>query len=124
MKRYRFLRGLKIALFATVAAGIFSFVVMNLWNILMPGIFGIRAISFWQALGLLVLSKILFGGFRPHFGGFRPYGGGGPQWRRRMTERWERMTPEERENFKRGMRRGCGHRGMVQPSNKEAEVQA
>jgi hypothetical protein len=105
MKRYRFVRALKIALFAMLAAAVFSFVVMSLWNVLMPGIFGVRAIGFWQALGLLVLSKILFGGFRPH------RGGGGP-WRGRLRERWEQMTPEEREKFKQGMRRGCGGAGQ------------
>jgi hypothetical protein len=101
MKRYRFVRALKIALFAMLAAAILSFVVMSLWNVLMPGIFGVRAIGFWQALGLLVLSKILFGGFHP-------YRGGGGHWRRRMKERWEQMTPEEREKFKQGIRHGCG----------------
>ena len=106
MKSYRFLRVVKIALFATVAVAAAGFVVMSLWNILMPGIFALPSISFWQALGLLVLSKILFGGFRPH-------SGGGPRWRRRMMERWEGMTPEEREKFKQGMRRGCGPRPNV-----------
>ena len=80
MRRHRFLRVLRIALFATLAVTVVSFLVMSLWNVLMPGIFAVRAISFWQALGLLVLSKILFGGFRP-------YTRGGPRWRRRMMER-------------------------------------
>jgi hypothetical protein len=117
MKKYRFLRVLKIALFVTLAAAALSFLVMSLWNVLMPGIFAVRAISFWQALGILVLSKILFGGFRP-------YPGGGPRGRRRMIERWEQMTPEEREKFKQGMRRGCGPRQNAEASNKEAEAQA
>ncbi|MDQ2843286.1 MAG: hypothetical protein M3Y72_20065 [Acidobacteriota bacterium] len=86
---------------------------MSLWNVLMPGIFNVRTISFWQALGLLLLSKILFGGFRPSVGG-------GGRWRRRMIERWEQMTPEEREKFKQGMRRGCGSRQNVEA----AEVRA
>jgi hypothetical protein len=103
MKTYRLWKALKIALLATAIAALVSFVVMNLWNALMPVIFGLHAISFWQALGLLVLSKILFGGFGPHRGGGAP-------WRRRMRERWEQMTPEEREKFKQGMRRGCGPR--------------
>src|SRR3954452_22629601 len=103
MKRYRFLRVLKIALFATLAVTAVSFLVMSLWNALMPGIFAVRTITFWQALGLLVLSKLLFGGFRPSSGGSR-------HWRRRMAERWEQMTPEEREKFRHGMRYGfrCG----------------
>ena len=117
MKRYRFLRVLRVALFATLAAGVASYLVMSLWNILMPSIFAVRAISFWQALGLLVLSKILFGGFRP-------YAGGGPRWRRRLMERWEQMTPEEREKFKQGMRRGCGARENVPASSREAGLQA
>jgi hypothetical protein len=117
MKRYRFFRVLKIALFAALAVAVASFLVMSLWNVLMPSIFAVRAISFWQALGLLVLSKILFGGFRPHTGG-------GPRWRRRMMERWEQMTPEEREKFKRGMRGRCGFRENVEAPNREAGVQA
>jgi hypothetical protein len=115
MRKYRFLRVLKIALFAILAAGVAGFVVMSLWNLVMPAIFGIRSIGFWQALGLLILSKILFGGFRPHTGG-------GPRWRRRMMERWEGMTPEEREKFKQGMRRGCGSRQNTEVPNRQADV--
>jgi chromate transport protein ChrA len=101
MKRKWMLRGLKFALFAVLAAAVLSFVVMSLWNWLMPALFGLHLISFWQALGLLVLSKLLFGGFRG-----RP----GPHmhWRRRMMQRWEQMTPDEREKFREGMRGRCG----------------
>jgi hypothetical protein len=101
MRRHWIARGLKILVIAAAAATAFSYVVMALWNRLMPPIFGLHAISVWQALGLLVLSKILFGGFhgRPGFGG---------HWRQRMMERWEQMTPEEREKFRAGMRGGCG----------------
>jgi hypothetical protein len=101
MRSNRFLRIAKIAAIGIIAVGVISFVVMSLWNALIPEIFGVRAITFWQALGLLILSKLLFGGFRPG-------GRGNPRWRRRMLERWEQMTPEEREKFKQGMRRGCG----------------
>lgn len=103
MRRNRIFRVLKVALIATFAVALVSFIVMSLWNVLMPEIFGFHAISFWQALGLLVLSKLLFGGFRP-------YGGASPRWRRRMMERWEQMSPEERTKFKQGMGRGCGFR--------------
>jgi hypothetical protein len=101
MKRTRLVRGLKFVLFAVLFVAVFGFVVMRLWNWLMPALFGWHLISFWQAVGILVLSKILFGGFRG-----RP----GPHmyWRRRMMERWEQMTPEEREKFRQGMRGGCG----------------
>ncbi len=104
MRKHWFLRGLKFALFAVLFLAVFTLVVMRLWNWLIPGLFGWHPLSFWQALGLLILSKILFGGFR-----------GGPhrhwQWRRRMMERWEQMTPEEREKFRSSMRGRCGHFG-------------
>jgi hypothetical protein len=101
MKTKWMLRGLKFALFAALAVAVLSSVVMSLWNWLMPTLFGLHLIGFWQALGLLILSKILFGGFR----GLR-----GPQmhWRGRMMERWEKMTPEEREKFREGMKGRCG----------------
>ena len=52
-------RGLKFILIASVAIGVFSFLVMSLWNWLMPPLFGRPVITFWQALGLLVQSRIL-----------------------------------------------------------------
>lgn len=96
----KFLKAVRIILFVVIAATVLGFVVRGLWNALLPAIFGWHTITFWQALGLLVLSKILFGGFHRH-------GGGRDRWRRRMKERWEQMTPEEREQFRKGMR--CGH---------------
>jgi len=112
MKNYWLIRKLKFVLFAAAAILVFGFVVMSLWNWLMPSVFGWRLINFSQALGLLVLSRILFGGFRG-----RP--GGHMYWRRRMMERWEQMTPEEREKFREGMRRRCG---PFQPSTPEEKA--
>ena len=57
-------KALKIMLFVLIALAVFSFVVMHLWNWLMPELFGLHLITYWQALGVLILSKILFGGFR------------------------------------------------------------
>ena len=78
--------------------------VLHLWNWLLPSLFGWREITFWQAVGILALCRILFGNF-----------GGRPMWRsdfrRRMGQRWENMTPEEREKFRHGMRSGCGSFG-------------
>jgi hypothetical protein len=71
-----------------------------LWNWLMPPLFGWREVTFWQALGLLALCRILFGGLGR--------GGGRSSVRRRMSERWEYMTPEERERFRDGMRARFG----------------
>jgi hypothetical protein len=75
--------------------------VRELWNWLLPPLFGWREISFWQALGLLALCRILFGGL-----GIR--GGPSSHVRRRMAERWEHMTPEERDRFRQGMRARWG----------------
>jgi hypothetical protein len=100
MRRKWFYKIPGILLIVLVAAALFAFVVQHLWNWLIPAIVGWHAINFWQALGILVLCKILFGGFRGR--------GGGMYWRHRMGERWEKMTPEEREKFGRAMRGRCG----------------
>jgi hypothetical protein len=72
-----------------------------LWNWLLPALFGWRLITFWQALGLLALCRILFGAWG---------GRGGPRanFRRRMADRWEKMTPEEREKFRERFQGRCG----------------
>ena len=99
-KRWIWLAPLGIlAMLALIALG--GEVVSLLWNWLLPPLLGLHEITFWQALGILVLCRILFG----RFGGPRSYG---PRFRRRWTERWERMTPEERERFRQGMRGRCG----------------
>ena len=100
MGRHWILRGLRFVLFAALFVTVFSFVVMRLWNWLTPTLFGWHVINFWQALGLLILSKILFGGFRGRPG--RQW-----YWRHHMMERWEQMTPEEREKFRQGFRGRC-----------------
>ena len=76
-------------------------VVLHLWNWLLPPLFGWREVTFWQALGLLALCRILFGGFGFH-------GSGRSSFRRRMEERCEHMTPEERERFRQRMRERFG----------------
>jgi hypothetical protein len=94
----------KVLLFLTIAIAGFGQAVHYLWNWLMPTLFGLPSVTFWQSVGLLGLSWVLFGGWR----GFGRPGHRGGHWRRRMIERWEKMTPEEREKFRAGMR-GCGH---------------
>jgi hypothetical protein len=86
--------------------------VMHLWNWLLPPLFGWRLLTFWQALGLLTLCRILFGGLgSPH--------SGRPSFRRRMKERCESMTPEERERFRQRM----GERFGFRPSTTESKQQ-
>jgi len=76
-------------------------IVLHLWNWLLPPLFGWPEITFWKALGLLALCRILFGGFGFH-------GSGRSSMRRRMEERCENMTPEERERFRERMRARWG----------------
>jgi len=76
-------------------------IVQQLWNWLLPTLFGWHMVTFWQALGLLALCRILFGGH-----GLR--GSGRSYFRRRMEERYKHMTPEERERFRHGMRERWG----------------
>jgi hypothetical protein len=78
-------------------------VVMHLWNWLVPTLFGWHPITFWQALGLLVLCRILFGSW----GGHGSNRGRSPS-RRVTAEVWERMTPEEREKFRKDRGGRCG----------------
>jgi hypothetical protein len=90
-----------LAILATVLFPIIGGeLVLHLWNWLAPVLFGWRQITFWQALGLLALCRILFGGFGWH----RPGRGG---LRRRIGERCN-MTPEERERFRETMRARWG----------------
>jgi len=92
---------LGIALFVAVGGEI----VMLLWNWLVPALFGWRQITFWQALALLALCRILFGGhgvLRSGRSGMRH------RMREQMRERWERMTPEEREKMRERFRGRCG----------------
>ena len=86
-----------VALF--IALG--GWIVQLLWNWLLPPLFGWHALTFWQALALLALCRILFGGFG--MGGSRR---GRSRWRRGVH--WERMTPEERERFRQRMRERWG----------------
>ena len=108
MRKNKFIRALKFLPIAVLVIALIGLIVMSLWNWLMPALFGWKVVTFWQAIGLVILSKILFGGFR---GGPR-----GMHWRHRMMERWDKMTPEEREKFREGMR--SKFRGFEPPSAK------
>jgi len=103
-------RGWRLAFIAPLAlAGMVAFaafggwLVMSLWNWLLPPLFAWPHVTFWQALALLALCRILFGSL----------GFGGPgrrDYRGRMAERWMNMTPEEREAFKKKLNeKWCQH---------------
>ena len=87
--------------------------VLHLWNWLLPPLFGWRQNTFWQALGLLILCRILFGGWGSH-------GSSRSNFRHRMKERCEHMTPEERERFRQRM----GERFGFSPPTGETKDQS
>lgn len=91
---------LRFILIAIAGLLLITFIVMTLWNNILAPVLGVALINFGQALGILVLSKILFGGFR---GGWR---GGGRYWRG-VPDKWQSMTPEEKEKFTKEWRSRC-----------------
>ena len=105
----RLSRPMRFLLFLPLfAIGVFIFgeVVMLLWNNVAAPVLHLSTVTFWQALGILVLSKILFSSFSGRGGGPGRYA-----WRRRMMKNWSAMTPEEKEKFKEQWRDQCGRWG-------------
>ncbi len=82
-------KGLAFAGLALLALGVLSALVMLLWNALVPSLFGGPSLKYLQAAGLLVLSRVLFGGLKGRHW-HRPWG------HRRWREHWDSLTPEER----------------------------
>ena len=114
-------RGVRMLMFAPLAivgmalfAALGGVIVRALWNALLPPLFGWPVVTFWQALGLLVLSRLLFGGFG--MGGAR-----GGASRRPLSERWKDMSHDERERFRRGM---WGRMGFAPSSREDDERDA
>ncbi|HYL02543.1 MAG TPA: hypothetical protein VEU54_03920 [Steroidobacteraceae bacterium] len=97
----RTMKGVVLGVVAIVGIAVFAFIVMLLWNWLVPELFHGPRLGYWQTAGLLVLCRILFGGF----GGAR-HG----HWRRHhWREHWEALTPEERARLReRFFEQRCG----------------
>ena len=106
-----------IAPLAILGLAAFAFIggqlVLHLWNWVLPSLFGFPRVTFWQALGLLALCRILFGGFgwrgsgRSHVRG-RIFARVADRVADRVGDRWDAMTAEERERFRSRMRERCG----------------
>ena len=90
-------------LFIVLALLAFSFAVYWLWNNVLVAVVSVKPVTYWQAMGLLILCRILLGGFRagPRAGGPSQ---GGPAWR----EKWQQMSDEDRAKFKNEWRRRGG----------------
>lgn len=85
-------------LFIPLLIALLGGVVMMLWNALLPDIFGVKPITYWQALGLLILSRILLGGFG---------GGGNAPWKNPRRGRWAQLSDEEKARMKEAWQRRC-----------------
>ena len=107
MRNRKFNKGKKFIFFLPVVALIASalgFIVMYLWNWILPGVTHAGRLNFWQALGLLVLCRLLFGNFNKG-------GGGHNRFREKamgMRSKWQSMNDEERAKFKEEYKRRCG----------------
>ena len=75
-------------------------ILMSLWNAILPEVLGVNTITYWQAAGIFIISKILFGGFK---------GGGGHRRRKkqRYKEKFMNMTDEERAAFRSEWKSRC-----------------
>ena len=86
-------RFLWIPFFVLLSGALLSLAVMWLWNHVLTEVVPVKTITFWQALGLMLLSRLLFGNW-PGRGG--RWGGGGPAWK----AKWQQMTDEEKARFR------------------------
>jgi len=83
-----------------IGIGLLVWLLMFLWNAILPEVIGVSSITYWQALGIFVLSKILFGGFK-----------GGPssrdKFRTKPKDKFMDMTNEQKDSFKSEWRSRC-----------------
>jgi len=96
--------GKKVAFFVILAPLFilaFGYFVMTLWNFTLPAIFGVSTITFWQAIALFILSKILFSGFRGGWG-HKPHGPGA-YW----GSKWKSLSDEERNAYREKWQQWC-----------------
>jgi hypothetical protein len=101
-------KAVKFVFFATLFVAVAVLVTQNLWNWLVPSLFHGPLISFGQTLGLLVLSRILFGGFGRGGSGWAQKR---RQWKQQIASEVATLSPEEREKFRQQMQNRCANWG-------------
>ena len=124
MKRWWILKGIKIAIMVLIFITAMSYVVMMLWNWLMPAVFSLGMITFWQALGILVLAKVLFGFGRGGWGHHSSHHwkrGGSPEWKEKMEEKLKNMSPEDRDKLRAEWRKRCGWKYSQEEEEKKSD---
>jgi hypothetical protein len=100
--------------------GLVGWTTMTLWNWLIPPIFGLIYISFWQALGLLALSRILFGGFH----GSSHWQQKKRHWKQQMKDKWTNMSDDERADWRNKFEQHCGNRSWSSQNTKAQDVES
>jgi uncharacterized integral membrane protein len=110
MKRIWILKGIGIMLFVVSIVLLIGFIVQNLWNSIVSPVFSLPALTLAQATGLFILAKILTGGlFHPAGGFWRHRRHWRDNFKNRWKERWDNMTPEEKEKLKQMYWGKCGY---------------
>jgi hypothetical protein len=101
----KFRKWMIIAPFVFIGAVIlFGWIVMLLWNAILVPVLQVGALSFWQATGLLVLTRILFGSM----GGRGCKGRGGSS--AGFKQKWMHMSDDEKIKFREEWKRRCAPR--------------
>jgi hypothetical protein len=124
MNRLWIARTARFLAFAALGTGLFCFVLMSLWNSLVPALFDGPTITFGQALALFVLSRILLLPVRAWWGWRLEHRRRSGYFRKRFEEKLAQMTPEERERFRSQYANRCGNRWACKASREEARVPA
>ena len=109
MDKFWVIKGIKILLMMALFLLFMGTVVMLLWNFLMPSVFNLPVLDLGQAIGLLILSRILTGGFRTGMIASKEHW----EHKKQSWEKWSNMTPDERQRWKEDWRERCQSRRMM-----------
>ncbi len=107
---------LKFIVMGVVMLGLLGLVTQQLWNWLIPQLFAGPVVTFWQALGLLLLSKIFFWSFSKGGHSSRK-----PGWGYYWSQKWKGMSPEERERLKQKMKEKWCYPDKEETENRRSE---
>jgi hypothetical protein len=99
MKKHKLLIILKIIVGVPLLIAALGYITMSLWNWLIPTLFNGPAITIWQTFGIVLLSKILFGGFKGK-GGCCCKKNDRQSWKEHMKAKWDNLSTEERSSLK------------------------
>ena len=123
-KSFWIMKGIKILVLVALVGTAMGYLVMMLWNWIIPAVFSGGTITFWQALGILILAKLLFG-FSRGWSGHKWSGHGHSYWKTKMEDRLKNMSPEDRESFRAQWKQRCGgwkHYDWGEEKKEEGEV--